>query len=117
MVQPVARLTLDQKVPGSIPGPPAKHFTSLGGSAGDVRAWLADILRTLRALGVPRPRDRRKQGRPGFAGARGWGWRPGKIRNIIEILNNRQRLHSVLGHCTPADARASMDEITVLEAA
>ncbi len=35
----------------------------------------------------------------------------------IEIFDNRQRLHSALGYRTPAEARASMEGITMREAA
>jgi transposase InsO family protein len=39
------------------------------------------------------------------------------VFSYIEIFYNRQRLHSALGYCTPAEARASMEKITMLEAA
>ena len=35
----------------------------------------------------------------------------------IEVFDNRQRLHSALGYRTPAEARASMEEITIRVAA
>ena len=35
----------------------------------------------------------------------------------IEVFYNRQRLHSALGYCTPVEARASMEAITIRKAA
>ena len=35
----------------------------------------------------------------------------------VEVFANRQRLHSALGYRTPAEARASMEEITMPVAA
>src|SRR5918992_4640088 len=34
------------------------------------------------------------------------------VFEYIEVFYNRQRLHSALGYRTPAEARASMEEIT-----
>ena len=39
------------------------------------------------------------------------------VIEYIEVFYNRQRLHSALGHRTPAEARASMTEITIRVAA
>jgi putative transposase len=39
------------------------------------------------------------------------------VFDYIEIFDNRQRLHSALGYRTPAEARASMEGITMLQAA
>jgi putative transposase len=39
------------------------------------------------------------------------------VFDYIEIFYNRQRLHSALGYRTPAEVRASMEGITMLEAA
>ena len=39
------------------------------------------------------------------------------VFDYIEIFHNRQRLHSALGYRTPAEVRASMEGITMLQAA
>jgi transposase InsO family protein len=39
------------------------------------------------------------------------------VFDYIEVFDNRQRLHSALGYRTPAEARASMQGITMLQAA
>jgi transposase InsO family protein len=39
------------------------------------------------------------------------------VFDYIEVFYNRQRLHSGLGYRTPAEARASMEGITMLQAA
>ena len=39
------------------------------------------------------------------------------VFDYIEIFYNRQRLHSAIGYRTPVEARASMEGITMLEAA
>jgi transposase InsO family protein len=39
------------------------------------------------------------------------------VFEYIEIFDNRPRLHSALGYRTPAEARASMEGITMLQAA
>jgi transposase InsO family protein len=35
------------------------------------------------------------------------------VFEYIEVFYNPHRLHSALGYCTPAEARASMEEITM----
>ncbi len=35
------------------------------------------------------------------------------VFDYIEVFYNRQRLHSALGYRTPAEARSSMEEITM----
>ena len=39
------------------------------------------------------------------------------VFEYIEVFYNRQRLHSALGYCTPVEARASMEAITIRKAA
>jgi putative transposase len=39
------------------------------------------------------------------------------VFECIEVFHNRQRLHSALGYRTPAEARASMEGVTMLQAA
>ena len=39
------------------------------------------------------------------------------VFEYIEVVYNRQRLHSALGYRTPVEARASMEAITVRKAA
>ncbi len=39
------------------------------------------------------------------------------VFEYIEVFYNRQRLHSALGYRTPAEVRASMKGITILQAA
>ncbi len=42
---------------------------------------------------------------------------PLQIPGSYEVFYNRQRLHSALGYRTPAEVRASMEGITMLQAA
>ena len=39
------------------------------------------------------------------------------VFDYVEVFYNRQRLHSALGYRTPAEARASIEGITMLRAA
>ena len=39
------------------------------------------------------------------------------VFDYVEVFYDRQRLHSALGYRTPAEARASMEGITMLRAA
>ena len=39
------------------------------------------------------------------------------VFEYIEVFYNRQRLHSAIGYCTPAEARASMEGIAMRSAA
>ncbi|HEX2941082.1 MAG TPA: IS3 family transposase, partial [Rhodopila sp.] len=38
------------------------------------------------------------------------------VFDYVEVFYNRQRLHSALGYRTPAEARASVEGITMLAA-
>ena len=39
------------------------------------------------------------------------------VFDYVEVFYNRQRLHSAFGYRTPAEARASMEGVTMLQAA
>ncbi len=39
------------------------------------------------------------------------------VFEYVEVLYNRQRLHSAIGYCTPAEARADMEGIGMRAAA